>query len=162
MSIKYFCTAIVLLCSLLICGCSKSSSTSLIDTNGKIVNLKDYWGKWIIINYWASWCSACFEEVPELNAFYLAHKDKDAVVLGFNYEQLTIDQLPPLIQRMGILFPNLATDPSRELGIVNIPGLPISFLIGADGQLKRVLMGSQTQKTLELAMKMTSSNKPSS
>jgi len=130
-------------------GCSQPA---LQDMNGKPIHLSDYKGKWVVINYWASWCHPCQLEIPELNAFYFAHKDKDAVVLGFNYDQVPTAELPALAQRMGVFFPTLATDPASLLGVVSLPGLPISFLIGPDGQLKKTLLGEQTQKTLETAM----------
>lgn len=137
----------------LLTGCS---NPTLYDVNGKPIHLNDYRGKWVIINYWASWCLPCSLEIPELNAFYTAHKDKDAVVFGFNNDEIPINQVSARAQTMGILFPNLATDPGHLLGVISIPGLPISFLIGPDGKLKTTLLGEQTQKSLEAAMGLKS------
>lgn len=153
MSITYYCKWILVFLCVVLMGCSQPT---LQDIDGKPVRFSDYRGKWIVINYWASWCLPCTMEIPELNAFYSAHKDKDAVVFGVNNDEIPVEQLPARVQRMGILFPTLATDPSRELGIISIPGLPISFLIGPDGRLQKTLMGEQTQKSLEEAMGLKS------
>ncbi len=131
-------------------GCSQPAEWQ--DSEGKPIKLSDYRGKWVVINYWSSLCRPCAEEIPELNLFYFAHKDKDAVVLGYNYDHVPSAQIPLLIQRMGVLFPTLITDPSDTFGITSIPGLPMSFLIGPDGKLKQTLLGEQTQYSLEQAM----------
>lgn len=151
MNLKRLC----MMFGLIIClaGCSQPT---FYDVEGKPIHLSDYHGKWVVINYWASWCLPCSLEIPELNAFYFAHKDKDAVVFGFNNDQLPLSQIPARAQQMGVMFPTLATDPSDMLGVVSIPGLPLSFLIGPDGKLKRTLMGEQTKKTLEVAMGLPS------
>lgn len=132
-------------------GCSQSPS-AWHDSQGKPIRLSDYRGKWVVINYWSSWCKPCAEEIPELNLFYFAHKDKDAVVLGYNYDHAPPSEIPMLIQRMGVLFPTLMEDPATQLGVISISGLPTSFLIGPDGKLKQTLMGEQTQYSLEQAM----------
>lgn len=141
---------LVILC-LFLPACSKPAVW--YDMNGKPVQLKDYHGKWVLINYWASWCGACAQEMPELNMFYFAHKDKDAMVFGVNYDHVDANLLPLLSQRMGVLFPVLATDPAQQFGVYDIPALPETFLIGPDGKLKTILVGEQTQKSLEDAIK---------
>ena len=59
---------------------------SLPDLDGKMHSLADYRGKWVIVNYWATWCPPCQEEIPDLVNFHDSHKDDDAVVLGINLE----------------------------------------------------------------------------
>lgn len=141
-----WCFVIAIIIVLLV-GCSRQST--LLDNNGQAIRLADYHGKWIILHYWASWCKVCTEEIPEINNFYNAHKDKDAIVLGVNYDQIDQQQLPGLVQRMGIMFPNLMSDPTMQLGIAPLPGLPGNVLIGPDGKLKEILLGEQTQQSLE-------------
>ncbi|MEW8429404.1 MAG: TlpA family protein disulfide reductase, partial [gamma proteobacterium symbiont of Ctena orbiculata] len=55
--------------------------------DGKRYRLSDYRGKWVLVNYWATWCPSCREELPELEVFHNNHKDTDAVVLGVAMER---------------------------------------------------------------------------
>ena len=79
------------------------------DDQGKIIHLNDYKGKWIVLNYWASWCDNCQEEIPQLNAFYQAHGNKDAVVLGVNCDQVNKQKLQQLVKNLKISYPVLTT-----------------------------------------------------
>ncbi len=115
------------------------------------VNFADYKGKWVVISYWATWCNVCMEEIPDLNAFYRAHRN-EVVMFGVNYEDGSGKDLPRRIQESGVTFPTLAYDPKGHFGVGRIRGLPTTLLIGPDGRLKRVLVGSQSKRDLESAI----------
>jgi len=116
------------------------------------INFADYKGKWIVISYWASWCSYCMEEVPELNAFYQSHRNK-VVMFGVNYDDGPVTTLSQRIQASGVMFPTFAYDPTQYFHFrMGISGLPTTFLIGPDGKLKRILQGPQTKRSLENAL----------
>ncbi len=55
---------------------------TLADLDGNQVSLSDFRGKTVFINFWATWCPACREEMPEIEALYQQYKDKGVVVLG--------------------------------------------------------------------------------
>ena len=69
---------------------------TLPDLEGKPVSLSDYRGKWVIVNYWATWCPPCLEEIPDLVDLYENNRDK-LVVLGVDHEEVT----RPLGGRLG-------------------------------------------------------------
>jgi len=147
--IKYMRYLFVFFC-LLLTGCSQPV---LHDSNGNTVRFSDYRGKWIVLNYWATWCKPCYREVPDINAFYRAHYNKDAVVFGVSYDHAPVDQLNQLAKKIGAEFPTLTTDPAKQLGVNHVPGLPATFIIGPDGKLKKMLLGEQTQQSIEEIMK---------
>lgn len=119
---------------------------------GNNIKLSDYRGKWIIINYWASWCEPCAKEIPQLNAFYKSHVGKDAIVLGVNYDGLALTKLAELVKKMGIQYPVLTKDPKNLIGVEHIPGLPATYVISPQGKLVQSLYGEQTQLSLEQAI----------
>ncbi|MES2998195.1 MAG: TlpA disulfide reductase family protein [Pseudomonadota bacterium] len=117
------------------------------------INFSDYKGKWLVISYWATWCNYCMEEIPELNAFYRAHRN-EVVMFGVNYEDGPVNELPERIQESAVAFPTFSYDPKPyfHFRIGRISGLPTTLLIGPDGNLKRVLEGPQTKRSLENAL----------
>lgn len=126
----------------------------LVGMDGKAFALSSLKGKWVVINYWASWCHPCKKEIPELNAFYQAYKDHDVVLFGVNYDGLSKDELPKVIQEAHISYPNLLVDPAQSLQLGNIPGIPATYVFSPQGVLQERLLGEQTQASLKKALKL--------
>ena len=140
---------IVLVCVGLL-ACSKPDYTLLSGESGYF---KNFTGRWIIINYWATWCGPCHEEIPELNAFYKAHKKaNDIVLLGVNYDGVDVDTLKNETKKMDITFPVLVDDPSSVLKFPRPDMLPVTLVFNPEGKLQATLLGPQTQATLSAAM----------
>lgn len=115
------------------------------------IDFKNYQGKWLVINYWADWCSHCIKELPEINKFYLAHQ-ADVKVFGVNYDHLSPEKLQRVVKKLNIKFPMLTVDPAAQLGLGNVDIIPAIFIINPQGKLAKTLLGEQTQKTLEAAV----------
>jgi thiol-disulfide isomerase/thioredoxin len=80
MKIKHY-SATLLLCLLtFLSSAAQSQGFSFADTSGKIHSLSDYRGKWVLINFWATWCPPCLEEIPDLVSLYESRKD--VIVIG--------------------------------------------------------------------------------
>ncbi len=122
---------------------------SLPDLNGKIHSLADYKGKWIIVNYWATWCPPCQEEIPDLVDFHDRHKDDDAVVLGINFEDVGKEQLAAFVDSFMISYPILRSEPLAVTPLGLVPGLPTTYIIAPDGSPVARQVGPVTSKQLE-------------
>ena len=105
-------------------------------------------GQWFVINYWAEWCAPCRKEIPELNELH-AHRDEYGVtVLGVNYDEVAGDKLIEVMEEMDIRFPVLVDDPRERWGYEQPTALPVTVVVGPDGQLKTQLLGPQTLEML--------------
>jgi thiol-disulfide isomerase/thioredoxin len=108
-------------------------------------------GRWTVINYWATWCAPCREEIPELNRFAAAHADSVAVY-AVNFDGVTDEELRVQATELGITFPLLSTDPANLLGYARPTVLPTTLVITPAGGLSVRLIGPQTEATLEEAL----------
>jgi thiol-disulfide isomerase/thioredoxin len=126
---------IICIVSFLLVGCgigpSSNESKDQKLTNGEIINLTSA-SKTIIINYWATWCAPCRDEIPELNE--LAHE----------YSEVLSEQM----QSLGIKFANLLTDPRGIWQLEPITVLPETLIINTKGELIHRLVGPQTKQSL--------------
>jgi thiol-disulfide isomerase/thioredoxin len=121
----------------------------LPDLKGRTHKLSDYRGKWVVVNYWATWCPPCLEEIPELEIFHSNHKDKDAVVLGVNMEDIGEQVLSQFIADQYISYPILRTMPARSSELGRIGGMPTSYLVNPAGEVVARQVGSVSAADLE-------------
>ena len=130
---------------------SAHADAILTNTAGQKIPFSSFKGKWVLINYWASWCQPCVDEITELNAFYKQHKDK-VVLYAVNFDGVSLEEQLYLIQRHGIQYPSLAKNPSKQLGLGGIRGVPATFVFNPEGGLQDTLYGGQTQRSLKKAL----------
>ena len=128
---------------------AETPSFTLLDLHGKKHRLADYRGKWVLVNYWATWCPPCLEEIPELEIFHNNHKDSDAVVLGVNMEDISLDKLRAFVATQFISYPILRSRPESRTPLGSIAGLPTSYLVSPQGKVVARQVGPVTAQLLE-------------
>ena len=121
----------------------------LDDINGNKVNLSSYKGKWLVVNYWATWCPPCIVEMPELQSFHDAHSDKDAMVIGINAEYIGKQQLQSFLEDYFITYPVFMSGPTQQSELGLIPGLPTTFLVNPEGEVVARQVGPVTHEMIE-------------
>ena len=121
----------------------------LPDLDGKERSLDEFRGKWVLVNFWATWCSPCIREMPELEQFHQKHKDKDAVVVGVNIEDIDPERLKDFVVELGISYPILLASPDESAPFGPLTGLPTSYLISPKGDLAARQVGTITGKMIE-------------
>jgi len=125
-------------------GSAWAEDFALTDLDGGKHRLADYRGKWVLINYWASWCPPCLAEIPELISFHDAHQARDAVVLGLDAEHLRAFAEDWLIS-----YPLFQGAAQAALPGGSLRGLPTSLLISPQGEVVAREEGSVTREDLE-------------
>ena len=122
------------------------------DSEGKQINLKDYQGNLIIINFWATWCAPCREEIPELNEFY---KNKD-----INLIAIAIDEIADVIKfqdEIPIQYPSFIANELEGVTLAKKLGnergvLPFTVIIQPDGSVKKSFYGKVKISDLNQAL----------
>ncbi len=117
--------------------------------DGTMDKLSQYKGKWVVVNYWATWCPPCIEEMPELQAFHDDHQDKDAVVIGINSEDVSDKKLLKFLDDYFITYPSYVSKPSYRTALGSLPGLPTTYLISPKGTVEARQVGGITKEMLE-------------
>jgi thiol-disulfide isomerase/thioredoxin len=128
---------------------------NLPDLNGKQHHLSDYRGKWVVLNYWATWCPPCLDEIPELVDFHNAHYKHDAIVVGINYEDSDPAYLKSFVDEYMISYPILRANLTRPPVFGRLFGLPTSFIVSPEGKLVQTKTGSVTKAFLEEIIQQT-------
>lgn len=127
---------------------------TLLDREGKEVSLSDYKGKITFLNFWATTCKFCIDEMPDLEAFYNTHKDEDDVaLLGVNmtktWEKKSKDKLVDWLDGEGLTFPVVFDIDGDQAVQWSASSLPMTFVIDENGQSLGAIMGRTDIKTLE-------------
>lgn len=142
----------------------KAPDLSLVDKDGKPVTLADYAGKKVYINFWASWCSPCLDEMPRLETVYQKYKDNpDYVFLSvtspndakFGNSQPADDSQETILaaaKKGGITYPVLFDQKDSALMSYTIRAFPSHVFINSDGTVHKVFAGELHQDLLEAGL----------
>ncbi len=115
-------------------GAAAMPGWQLPDLDGRATGPADYPGNWVVVNYWATWCKPCREEMPALDD--LARANPGITVLGVAWEDTSAGELKAFLERVPVDYPVLRADPfdpppDVATGIADDPGVPSRRYIGA-------------------------------
>lgn len=114
---------------------------TLPNLQGGKVSLSDFRGKLLMLNFWASWCVSCREEMPAMERLYQRYKNQGFVILGVNIKDEKESALS-FVEELKITFP-IAFDPKGKVGLVyGAWGIPTTYLIDAKGMALARVVGS--------------------
>jgi len=132
----------------------------MTDTTGKSHSLSGYKGKWVLVNYWATWCPPCLEEIPDLIALHENQKN-NLVVLGVALDYRSAKQVTDFADGLLVTYPIVLGSPKITNQIGPVQGLPTTYLFNPDGKMVAQQVGAITRQAVEsyLAGQYTRSKK---
>jgi peroxiredoxin len=115
---------------------------SLPDLEGKARRLSDYRGKVVFLNFWATWCKPCKEEMPSMEILWENFKSEDFVMLAISMDRVTTKKdIPSFIESMKLTFPILTDSWGQTDKLYKLMGVPETYIIDQDGVLREKVIG---------------------
>src|SRR5687768_13238463 len=126
-------------------------SLKITTLDGQAWDLAARRGQWVVVNFWATWCSPCLKEIPDLTA--LDAKRADLEVIGLAYEEITPADMQAFLKQHPAGYPIAILDvydPPKDFDTPR--GLPMTYLIAPDGTVAQRFLGPVTAQELEQAI----------
>jgi peroxiredoxin len=115
---------------------------SLTNLAGEQQSIQSWPGKPLLINFWATWCGPCRQEMPHLNKLYEKYKSSGFVLLGVNVDDDTA-QAAGVASKLGVKFPVLPDSDKRVSRQYDLSAMPSTVLIDRDGRVRYLHRGYQ-------------------
>jgi thiol-disulfide isomerase/thioredoxin len=129
-------------------SCAQADGFKMTDTAGKTHTLAGYKGKWVLVNYWATWCPPCLEEIPDLIALH-ENKKNNLVVIGVALDFRSASQVTDFAESMLVSYPIVLGSPQVVAQIGPVQGLPTTYLYNPEGKMVAQQVGAVTRETVE-------------
>ena len=126
----------------------QAADFKVTDTKGKTHSLSGYKGKWVLVNYWATWCPPCLEEIPDLIALH-ENKKNNMVVIGVALEYKDPKQVIDFAEGLLVTYPIVLGNPKIVNQIGPMQGLPTTYLFNPEGKMVAQQVGAITREAVE-------------
>jgi len=126
---------------------------ALTDLRGKTVRLADFKGKIVLLDFWATWCKPCREEIPDFVELQKQYAEKGFTLLGISLDEEGAAVVKPFAEQFGINYPVVIGNTQVTAAYGGIQALPTAFLIGRDGRILRTFVGDRARSDLERAIR---------
>ena len=144
----------------------KMSNIVLYDQYGKKHSIEEYKGKVVVINFWATWCGYCVEEMPEFEKVYkeFGSNKKDVIILGVagpkskensNNVDVEKDKIISFLKKKNITYPSLMDETGKSFDDYKVRALPMTYVINKNGYLEGFVNGAITDEQLRKAINET-------
>ncbi|MFM8551987.1 MAG: redoxin domain-containing protein [Nitrospiraceae bacterium] len=116
----------------------------------KLVRLSDYRGKVVFLNFWATWCKPCREEMPSMEILHKNFEKDGLVILAVSIDRVTTKKdIPPFVKGMNLTFPVLVDSWGQTDKRYKLMGVPETYIIDRDGMLREKVIGPKDWTVLD-------------
>lgn len=130
---------------------AEQPALKLPTVDGKTYDLAEHRGKWVVVNFWATWCAPCLKEMPELSALHAMRNNVE--VVGLAYEDIETAEMQAFLKAHPVAYPIAIVDTYQPPADFAVPrGLPMSYLIGPDGKIAKQFLGPVEARDIEAAI----------
>lgn len=119
---------------------NQAPNFSFKDVDGRSHQFSEYRGKWVIVNYWATYCGPCVAELPALNSIAKRNKG-NVVVLGMEAGETPTSELKQFASQRNLSYPIVPTQDSTMFAMGLIYGVPTTFIVSPEGKIVDTHMG---------------------
>ena len=141
-------TFLLLSASFSVSAYEKATNFVYFDLKGNKHSFNENKGKWVLVNYWASYCPPCLAEMPDINRFYQHNKDK-FTVLGLDAGGSEVKDVIAFKKKYNIHYPLIPMQESTMLAFGIIMGIPTSYVIAPNGDIVDKFVGIITYDDLD-------------
>jgi peroxiredoxin len=122
---------------------------ALPDLSGKTVRLSDFKGKVVLLDFWATWCVPCREEIPAFIQLQRQYASRGFTVLGIALDDEGAAVVKPFAQKLGVNYPLVIGNTQIAAAYGGIQAVPTAFLIGRDGMILRMFVSPRDKSAWE-------------
>ncbi len=125
----------------------------LLDLDGKTIKAADFKGKIVVLNFWATWCVPCREEIPSLIELHQQYGDDGVIIVGASVDRGGVDLVKRFVERFKVNYPVVIADEKMMRDFGNVEAVPTTFLIDRNGRVAGKHVGFAEKETLEREIK---------
>jgi thiol-disulfide isomerase/thioredoxin len=119
---------------------ARAPEIGLKDIDGDVIRMADLRGKVVLVDFWATWCGPCREELPFLEELQDRHEDEGFVVVGVNVDR-DRRNMESFVRRLGLSFPNVYDGEHAVAGRYGPSSMPTSYLVDRQGVVRHIFRG---------------------
>jgi thiol-disulfide isomerase/thioredoxin len=132
---------------------AKMLNLTVTDVDGNKIDLRQFFGKVVILDFWDTWCGPCRREIPNFVSLYKDYKDKGFVVVGCAFARQGVDAVKKFGQEYGINYYNAIFNEEAAQLYGRPPSVPTTYIINQKGEIHQKVVGFRDRAYFETEIK---------